>query len=153
VANIDAKQVEEFRITRLDEYEHALTRNGETVPLCKGVLAIEAEMSDGSIESGQMLFGQACVEEGIAYLVDRMVAANGTGAAAPENTPPFPYWTLRELALTRSAVDMTALEIASLGTLALLTPDPAGIFLKIRDDYSDARSGCCLGHGSSGLLD
>ena len=35
---------------------------------------------------------------------------------------------------------MTALEIASLGTLSLLTPDPAGIFLKIRDDYSAARA-------------
>ena len=140
VPGIDQDEVETFRITGVLEEEYALTRNGRPVPARKVVLEIEAEMSDGSTETGKMLFGQACVEEGVAYLVDRKVAADGLGARAPDNSPPFPYWVLRELALTGSPVTMTALEIASLGTLSLLTPDPAGIFLSLRDDYGAARA-------------
>lgn len=139
VPGIDADDVKSFRITGVDEDEHALTRHGQPVPLRKVVLHIEARMSNGSIRRGRLRFGQACVEEGIAYLVDRMVAAAGTGAAAPDDSPPFPYWVLRELALTGSPVALTAIEITSLGTLALLTPDPAGIFLSLRDDYGAAR--------------
>jgi hypothetical protein len=140
VPNIDEGEVESFRVTGVHEDDYTLTRNGQPVPLRRVVLDVEAEMSDGSTQTGHLLFGQACVEEGVAYLVDRMVAANGVGAAAAENSPPFPYWVLRELALTGSPVDLTAIEIASLGTLSLLTPDPAGNFLALRDDYAGARA-------------
>ena len=140
VPGIDETEVESFRITGVHEDEHVLTRNGQPVPLREVILDIEAEMRDGSTETGQLLFGQTCVEEGIAYLVDRVVAADGNGAAATDNSPPFPYWVLRELALTGSATPMTAIEIISLGTLALLTTDPAGIFLSLRDDYCAART-------------
>jgi hypothetical protein len=140
VSTIDEDDVESFRITGVHEEDYALTRNGQPVPLRKVVLDIDAEMSDGSHETGQMVFGEICVEEGVAYLVDRMVAGDGTGTIGPENAPPFPYWVLRELALTGCSVDLSGIEIASLGTLSLLTPDPAGIFLQLRDDYAARRS-------------
>ncbi|MBX9680358.1 MAG: DUF2934 domain-containing protein [Gemmataceae bacterium] len=141
VSTIDDDEVESFQITGVDESDYTLTWNGQPVPLRKIVLNIDALMSDGSHEIGQFVFGELAVEEGIAYLVDRMVAGDGTGTIGPENAPPFPYWVLRELALTGSAVDLTTIEIASLGTLALLTPDPAGIFLELRDDYASRRAG------------
>jgi hypothetical protein len=121
------------------EDDYALTRNGQTVSLREVILDIEAEMSDGSTQSGQLRFGQTCVEEGVAYLVGSMVAADSTGTINAEEAPAFPYLILRELALTGSSVDLTAIEIASLGTLALLAPDPAGIFLNLRDAYATAR--------------
>jgi len=141
VDGIDGSKVQSFRITGVQEDDYSLTLAGQDVPLRKIVLKIEATMDDGSTACGELLFGQACVEEGIAYLVDRMVAANGSGANAPDDAPPFPYWVLRELALTGSPMDLMAIEIASIGTLSLLTPDPAGIFLELRDAYVDARSG------------
>jgi len=137
---IEQEEVRSFRITSVHEDEYDLSFRNIPVPLRKIVLDIEVEMSDGSNDTEQLVFGQACVEEGIAYLVDRMVAGEGTGSIGPENAPPFPYRILRELALTGSTADMTSVEIASLGTLALLTPDPAGIFLELRDGYAHARS-------------
>lgn len=133
-SSIDNDRVRNFRITGVDEEDYGLMLRGQAVPLRKVTLTIDAEMRDGSHEIGQLLFGQVCVEEGIAYLVDRIVAGDGTGALGPDDAPPFPYWVLREIALT-GGVDMSAIEIVSIGTLALLTPDPAGIFLQLRDEY------------------
>lgn len=108
VSGIDEEEVESFRITGVHEDEYALTWNGQPVPLREVVLDIEATMFDSTTKTGQLLFGQTCVEEGVAYLIDRLVAAGGTGAAAPDNALAFPYWVLRELALTGSATTANA---------------------------------------------
>lgn len=134
VPGINQREMIDFRITSVDEDEYELTRVGRSVPLRRIVLNIDAEMNDGSHQLGQLRFGQLCVEEGVAYLVDRMVASAGHGVAG-DDAPFFPYRVLRVLALTGSAIDMSPIEIAALGTLSLMTPDPAGVFLELRDGY------------------
>lgn len=128
-----------FVIIGVEEAEYSLCLRGQPVPLAKITLNVEIELKDGSKASEQILFGQACVEEGVAYLVDRKVAGAGTGKVGADDAPPFPYWILRELAVSGGTVDMTAIEIASLGTLALLTSDPADMFLSVRDHYAQLR--------------
>ena len=87
-----------------------------------------------------LLFGQLCIEEGIAYEIDRMTAGGGAGTPATDNAPPFPYIVLRKLARARSTVDIDRIDLVALGTLALLTTDPAVTFIEILDEFGLRRS-------------
>lgn len=138
-ADYEPDEIDGFVISGVEEAEYSHCLRGQSVPLARITLSVEIELKDGSRATERILFGQACIEEGVAYLVDRMVAGGGTGSVGADDAPPFPYWVLRELAISGGTVDMTAIEIASLGTLALLTSDPADAFFSIRDHYVQLR--------------
>jgi hypothetical protein len=122
------------------EDEYSLTRNGHEVPLGRVRLGVRAHLNDGSVSEADLLFGQLCIEEGIAYEIDRMVAGGGPGIPAADNAPPFPYLVLRALALTRSHVALHRIDVVALATLSLLTTDPATNFLAMLDDFSTRRT-------------
>lgn len=137
---IDDQEVDTFEVVNVTIDEYALTRNGQQVPLGRVRLAVNVHLNDGSETGADLLFGQLCIEEGIAYEIDRMVAGGGPGTPAPDNAPPFPYLVLRELARLRSAVDINRIDLIALGTIALLTTDPAVNFVDILDDFGARRA-------------
>lgn len=137
---IDAQDVDTFEVVNVTEDEHALTRNGQAVPLGRVTLGVRVRLDDGTETDTELLFGHLCVVEGIAYEIDRMVAGGGPGTPAADNAPPFPYLVLRELARVRSTVDIHRIDLVALGTLALLTTDPATNFLAVLDDFGVGRA-------------
>lgn len=139
-AGIDDQDVDAFDILDVTIDEHALTRNGQQVPLGRVRLSVRLRLNDGTETDADMLFGQLCIEEGIAYEIDRMVAGGGPGTPAADNAPPFPYLVLRELACARSDADVHRIDLIALATLALLTTDPAVSFLDMLDDFGVRRT-------------
>ncbi len=137
---IDTRDVDTFEVVTVTIDEYALTRNGQQVPLGRVRLAVRVHLDDGTEADAELLFGQLCVEEGIAYEIDRMVAGGGPGTPATDNAPSFPYFVLRELARARSALDIHRIDLVALGTLALLTTDPAANFLDMLDDFGARRT-------------
>lgn len=136
---IDPQDVDTFEVVGVTIDDYALTRNGQQVLLGRVRLAMRVRLDDGTETDVEMLFGQLCVEEGIAYEIDRMVAGGGPGTPAADNAPAFPYFVLRELAQAHSAVDIHRIDLVALGTLALLTTDPAANFLDMLDDFGARR--------------
>jgi hypothetical protein len=139
-AGIDNQDVAAFDILDVTIDEYALTRNGQQVPLSRVLLAVRVHLKDGTAADADVLFGQLCIEEGIAYEIDRMVAGGGPGTPAVDNASPFPYLVLRELACARSDVDVHRIDLIALATLSLLTTDPAVNFLNMLDDFGVRRT-------------
>lgn len=137
---IDPQQVESFEVLDAVADDYALTRNGHDVPLTRVRLHVRVQAIGAAAVEADMLFGSTCIEEGIAYEVDRMVAGGGAGSPAGDNAPMFPYFVLRELARFRSTVDIHRIDLIALATLATLTTDPAGNFLDLLDDFGTRRT-------------
>lgn len=139
-AGIDEQEVDAFTIVDVAIDEYALSRNGHQVPLGRVRLTMKVQLNDGTETDAGMLFGQLCIEEGIAYEIDRMVAGGGPGTPAADNAPPFPYLVLRQLACAHSDVDVHRIDLIALATLALLTTDPAVNILDMLDDFGARRT-------------
>lgn len=137
---LDPQQIAALEVLSFTVDEYVLTRDGQQVPLSRVLLEVRADLSDGTQVVTDLLFGQLCLEEGIAYEIDRMVAGGGPGTPALDNAPAFPYLVLREFARMRAPDPIHRIDLVALGTLALLTTDPAANFVDLLDDFGVRRT-------------
>lgn len=137
---VDVAQVDTFEILSITIDEPPLTRNGRPVPLDRVLLAVRVHLKDGTTTDAELQFGDLCLQEGIAYEIDRMVACGGPGTPAVDNSPPFPYLVLRELAQAHSTVEIHRIDLIAIATLALLTTDPPVNFLEMLEDFGARRT-------------
>ena len=134
-----ADEAVDFVVRDVTEDAYTLVRDGRDVPVTDVLLTLDVEWEDGSSSEEDLVFGRLCLEEGIAYEVDRMVAAGGDGGAAEDDAPAFPYYALRRLASFLCPEGITRVETVALATLALLSTDPPQVFVDLTRDYRERR--------------
>lgn len=129
------EEIINFQIEDYDVIESGLSLEGKKIPIKKVILKLKIETENGIKECPYAL-GNLTIEEGIAYEIDRMVEYDKTNE---DSAPPFPYHVLRKLASYITKNRISKFEICVLGTLSLLTTDPAVSLINLIQDYKNLK--------------
>lgn len=103
-------------------------------------LDVSIQYSDSTSDpSARISIGSAAIEESLAYLTERQLAQKDTSLHL-ENSPQFPYTVLEHLFDFLVGIkDEPLYLISALGTLSLMTNDPAAALFEILTFYKDLR--------------
>lgn len=114
--------------------DHDNDIRGEVVEIDDDLVIFETRWP-GRHTRGQLdlRLGARAIKESVAHLVESH-AATLLGSPGP-NAPEFPYSILTRLSAFLTGLDLHPLSIAALGTLALLTHDPARTFCQAAIAY------------------
>jgi hypothetical protein len=134
----DDASVVDFEITEIELDHHSETSlGGDEVPNPLAEISVRTTLEDGTVADGSFVLGAHAIEEGIAMLVERAIAACIENAESPP-VPCYPYLVLERV--VRGAVDpsVSSFTIAALGTLALLTTHAGPMLIVFCNEMHDA---------------
>lgn len=123
----------DFKIVgEITSVELNLTLKGKDVPFKEARVEISVSTVNG-VEPGILIVNNDCVEESVANSVEIMIFPNGKKNAL------IPYHFLLKMSEYFNGYQLSHLEIASIGTLSLLTTNPALSLNQLFKDYREYR--------------
>jgi hypothetical protein len=114
------------------EVDLDLTLKGEVVPFKEAQVEITVTTNSGEIP-GILIINTDYIEESVANSIEMMICDTG------KETPILPYHFLLKLSEYFTGAQLSHFEIASIGTLSLLTENPARYLNSLFKDYHEFR--------------
>jgi len=141
--HIDQDRIQSCKIVNLLETKNIRTIKGKDVEKETIIITFAIQYDTGNSVSFDYQFGDNAIDEGIAYEIDRFVAAATTpagGSIIDDNAPQFPYLVLRYLSEYIVHSGMPIISRISCAKLALLTANPGKAFVSLLKDYENIKA-------------
>ena len=139
-ARLRANPIKDWAIQDMKKEEVELTWRGKRLIRHQLVLKFTINYSNGATDtSAQLQVGAGSIQESIAYLVERHLGSKDSSLKI-ETSPPFPYTVLEKIIEHVVGSNNDPLDIiASIGTLSLMSNNPAAALYDFVVDYGTYR--------------